>query len=656
MFAIGFSQEREVMLLEQVPAALVGWLQNAGALAAIGLVLWCTAYYSQNRGRRPAGSNLIFLALTGLSFVLFLTIGVLLLANAVGIRVGNLLPATNPSLPPTTGDMLLAVAGGSALLAVVYPMLVAVVTRWRWGRIWAMARLSLKEAIRSRVLFVFAVLALIFLFAEWFVPHREEDQLRNFVRLVYGTLFFILILPTTLLGAFSIPTDVKNQSIHTIVTKPVERFEIVLGRFLGYGTLLTVGLAVMAGLSLLYIARGIHEEARRETYKARVPIYGQLSFLGTKEKDKGSSVGRIHELRSYIAGPTTHSPNAPRQYAVWSFDELPSELGARADDTVTLEYSFDIFRLSKGIENRGVFCTFVCADGRFDMQQIGAQLEAARKERLALKDQAIKSLRGTDKLDQRLWEIDNELALKYGVHEAAATEVTDYHTQALNIPRQLFTRLNESEGKNPRQVVAGAERPPMMRLLVSVDRITATDMLGVARNDAYILAAERPFWLNFFKGIFGMWCVMMLVLGIAVTCSTYLSGVISWLCAIFLCLAGAFAADIQALAENKVGGGGPAEAAYRVLRGTPESVALDNSPSSTLLLASDEVYRWWLRRVITLIPDVNRYDLTHYVANGFDIPLGEVLSNMLFPLLGYLIPCAVFAFYMMRFREIANPT
>ena len=40
----------------------------------------------------------------------------------------------------------------------------------------------------------------------------------------------LLISVGMLLAAFSIPTDIKNLTIHTIVTKPVERFEIVLGR------------------------------------------------------------------------------------------------------------------------------------------------------------------------------------------------------------------------------------------------------------------------------------------------------------------------------------------------------------------------------------------------------------------------------------------
>src|SRR5262249_33298152 len=201
---------------------------------------------------------------------------------------------------------------------------------------------SLKEALRKRVVLVFAAMALIFLFADWFVSYKAENQIRNYVRVVYWSILPLFLLTAGLLGAFSIPNDVKNQVIHTIVTKAVEKFEIVLGRFLGYGILLTVGLAVVGGLSLIYVLRGVNPDAAYESQKARVPIYGNLGFLGTK----GDSVGREWDYRKYISGPQPGQVNAPHQYAVWFFRDLPSELGERTSPVI-FEFTFDIFRLNR---------------------------------------------------------------------------------------------------------------------------------------------------------------------------------------------------------------------------------------------------------------------------------------------------------------------
>src|SRR5438309_765691 len=80
------------------------------------------------------------------------------------------------------------------------------------------ARVSLKEAVRKRVMLVFAAMALIFLFYHWFVPYKAEDQIRNYVAGVYLSIMILFLLIAGLLGAFSIPSDVKSQVIHTIVT------------------------------------------------------------------------------------------------------------------------------------------------------------------------------------------------------------------------------------------------------------------------------------------------------------------------------------------------------------------------------------------------------------------------------------------------------
>ena len=71
----------------------------------------------------------------------------------------------------------------------------------------------------------------------------------------------------------------------------------------------------------------------------------------------------------------------------------------------------------------------------------------------------------------------------------------------------------------------------------------------------------------------------------------------------------------------------------------------------------DEVLRWVYRRVLNFVPDVDRLDLSIYVANGFDIPVWNVLIiDNLIPVIGYLLPWAILAYYLMKYREIANPT
>jgi hypothetical protein len=653
MFANTFYLEREPLSLSDLPGAVQAWVQIYGIVAALGLFVFCTAWFLGKRQTEPRGTRLnpvIVLCIT-LAGAFYLALVMLFAGYKLGaVGLQKWLPAGGGG-KATLGDNLLTGAGGCALLAVIIPIVGAFFTRMRWQRIWAMAKVSLKEALRKRVVLVFAAMALVFLFADWFVSYKAEDQIRNYVHVVYWSIMPLFLLTAGLLGAFSIPNDVKNQVIHTIVTKPVEKFEIVLGRFLGYGILLSVGLAVIAGLSLIYVLRGVNPDAALESQTARVPIYGRLGFFRTK----GDSVGREWEYRKYISGPQPGQVNAPHQYAFWSFDDLPADLGAR-EDPVTFEFTFDVFRLNRGQEGKGIFCTLTLADGRLNPVEIEQNIEKINNEREQRQELARKKL-PPEEHEKAFDQINEDLIQKYGVIEKAGVEITDYHTQTLKVPSSFFKKLNDLEKESPREVQPGGGGPGMMTILVNVESTSVQQMLGVARRDLYILADERSFEVNFLKGILGMWCTFMLILGVGIACSTYLSGVISWLCTMFLFGAGLFTDYIQQLAEGKLVGGGPLESAYRLMTHVPLASSIDPGPTASLLVGTDDVYRWFMRLFLKLIPDVSRFDLNQYVANGFDISWGQVLlPDNLLPLVLYLLPWAILAFYLMKYREIANPT
>ena len=137
------------------------------------------------------------------------------------------------------------------------------------------------------------------------------------------TIFLLIISGIAM--SFMLPADIREQTIHTVVTKPVERFEIVLGRFLGFTALMTAVLFGMTLLSLLYVVRSIDPDAAAECLKAREPVYGDLTFEGTTKEDRGENVGMEWEYRSYISGPM---PGQPPQYAIWTFDH-PCPAGSK---------------------------------------------------------------------------------------------------------------------------------------------------------------------------------------------------------------------------------------------------------------------------------------------------------------------------------------
>jgi hypothetical protein len=649
MFAT-LTLERDPLRWQDLPGYLETWIQVGGGLAAVALAIWFLIRVSRSsRGSGvswPTWQVVLFWlafagAFAGYAFYVFLRSPELL---AMMGGEGNTSKPT-PIGPPQWQEYCLDVGGACAFFAVGLPLLADLLSgRLSLRRIWALARLSFKEAVRRRVLWAFTGFLVVLLFASWFVPYKEEDQIRNYVHVVYWVMTPLLLATAALLASFSIPTDVRSQTIHTIVTKPVERFEVVLGRFLGFVFLMTLVLVVMTGISLLYVVRTttgyspfsfffpeINTEAEFESLRARVPVYGTLGFRGKDPKFKGLSVGREWEYRQYIGGGTNSTHRA-----VWSFQELPPDLADRPEPTVPCEFSFDIFRTLKGEEGKGVLCSFGFQTRNWE-PGLKSRFERDREqERL--------------KPDADPVAIDNMLAEKYGYFEVANKEVKDYHTQSIDIPKGLFKNALASGGTGTGDRVG--EEPWLIQVFVKCE--TGGQYLGVARYDFYILAHERSFAWNFVKGAAGLWLRLCIVLAVAVTCSTYLSGVVSFVATMFLYLAGFFQEYVRSLAENTAPGGGPFESLIRLVNREAPTSPLDTTPTNSFALGSDDMYRWVLRRVLNLLPDVDRFDWSDYVAEGFNIAGVNLLSLDSLMVVGYLLPWALVAYYLIKSREVAT--
>lgn len=121
-------------------------------------------------------------------------------------------------------------------------------------RIFAIARLAIKEALRRRIVLVtFGIFALALLFGGWFMKTGSDNPDRIYVNFVlWGTQLLVLMMGL-LISAFSLPDDIKKKTIYTIVTKPVRATEIVLGRIVGFGALATALLALMGLISYLFV-------------------------------------------------------------------------------------------------------------------------------------------------------------------------------------------------------------------------------------------------------------------------------------------------------------------------------------------------------------------------------------------------------------------
>lgn len=118
------------------------------------------------------------------------------------------------------------------------------------GRIWAIALNTFREAARIRVLYGIIVLVVGANLAAIVLGQmsiHEEQRVARDIGLAGISLFGSLT--AIFLGVFLLYTEVQRRTIHAIVSKPIERWEFVIGKYLGMVVVLTI-LVALFGLAM----------------------------------------------------------------------------------------------------------------------------------------------------------------------------------------------------------------------------------------------------------------------------------------------------------------------------------------------------------------------------------------------------------------------
>lgn len=211
-------------------------------------------------------------------------------------------------------------------------------------RIMAVARLTLKEAVRRKALIVFVVFAVLLMFAGWFMSsgnNRESLQASVQIWFLLTAISWLLLPAVMFLACWSIPEDIRVRSLHTVVTKPIRRIEVVLGRIVGFGAVVTGVVVVMGVAGYIWIDRQVSADVK-EQLTCRVPVYGSLYFKDRAGlfAETGVNTGDVWQYRSYVEG------NSPAR-AVWIFSGIQPE---DHPNGVKLESRFEAFRTVKGTD------------------------------------------------------------------------------------------------------------------------------------------------------------------------------------------------------------------------------------------------------------------------------------------------------------------
>ncbi len=120
-------------------------------------------------------------------------------------------------------------------------------------RIWAVAMNTYREAVRDKVLYVlvfFGAATILGSKALGWISMGEDLKIVIDISLAAVSVFGALI--AIFVGTNLVYKEIEKRTIYTIISRPMSRYEFVVGKYVGLALLLATVTAIMAGAAALY--------------------------------------------------------------------------------------------------------------------------------------------------------------------------------------------------------------------------------------------------------------------------------------------------------------------------------------------------------------------------------------------------------------------
>ncbi len=556
-------------------------------------------------------------------------------------------------------------------------------------RIWALARLAFKEAIRRRVLVVVGLFVVGLMFAGWFLDPRSDDPARLYIVFVLTSTNYLMLLLALFISTFSLPADIKSRTIYTIVTKPVRATEIVLGRMLGFIGVGTVMLIPMGFASYFFVTRGLrhsHEvvdvrevgEGRYEGKTSYDQFHEHTFTMDPPAEEGGESIGVTDMVRGhqhvvrqkdgkfYIGEPTGALRARVPSYGDLVFTDRAGNIQKEGIDVGNEKAkggygSAGVARLVGAVQGprriehgymeggtlgSAIFTFRDVTPARYS-DETGIPMEMGLRAFRTIKGDIVSGLNGSITLrnpDQKQIE---STPITFVVQEY---EIVEY-----KLPREI----EGTDGKETRKLSLFDDLvTDDGRLEVIIKCLDSEQYMGTSLGNVYLRPAESGFAWNLTKSYTSIWLQMVMVIAFGVMFSTFLSGPVAMV-ATFVCVLLGFAAeqiyDIRYYMDrNEAMGGGPVESLVRLLRQDAMTTQLDvDNVANRVIRVVDSAAIYTLDAIATSLPNLPKMlGTAEYAASGFDI-FGSLLARHGVATLGYFILAFVISYFFLKTREIA---
>ncbi len=202
--------------------------------------------------------------------------------------------------------------------------------------VFALAGITLKEAVRSKLFFFVLIVALLAILG---VSSLEAVGLENTLKLmrewvvliIVGTCIFLSIF----LAAFSIPFEIESKRIQTVLSKPVSRGAYFISKVLGFILVICVIFVILGAsgaLMLSIVSSKLEKSAAIDTNNrlsfkpANITIFGDTSYV--------RSTGTKADPGLVLTDP--HKSGVSLNFKIDNFDDFFADNCAYLDFTASL--------------------------------------------------------------------------------------------------------------------------------------------------------------------------------------------------------------------------------------------------------------------------------------------------------------------------------
>lgn len=121
-------------------------------------------------------------------------------------------------------------------------------------RVWSVAHNTFIEAIRDRVLYSLIIFAFLMILSSLIFASISAEQYNKIVKDLGLTAISIIgVMISIFLGMGLVYKEIEKKTVYNIFSKPIRRYEFVLGKYLGLGFTLLINTAAMAVILFLIV-------------------------------------------------------------------------------------------------------------------------------------------------------------------------------------------------------------------------------------------------------------------------------------------------------------------------------------------------------------------------------------------------------------------